>query len=150
MFELYEIIDTTIALLEPHARKKNIKLVSEITNGQSVFADKNMMTTVIRNLASNAIKFTKLSGSVTISSESNDEYVRLKVSDTGVGIPGEGIDKLFRIDESLSTKGTSGELGTGLGLILCKDFVEKNNGTISVESELGKGSVFIVTLPKSS
>ncbi len=102
---------------------------------------------MIRNLISNAIKFTPESGSVTLSAQVARQQVKVSITDTGVGMSPEVVSKLFRIDTKHSTKGTADEKGTGLGLILCKEFIEKNGGRIGVESEPGKGSVFFFTLP---
>ena len=108
-----------------------------------------MITTVIRNLITNAIKFTPENGRITILVSNEMDYYRVAVSDTGVGISSDDQAKLFRIDTNPSTIGTSHEQGTGLGLILCKEFVEKNGGTIGLESEVGKGSTFHFTVPKT-
>ena len=106
-----------------------------------------MIKTVLRNLVSNALKFTKPEGRVKIETKSIGNNVLFEVSDTGLGIESKHLSKLFRIDSNLSEIGTAGEKGTGLGLILCKEFVEKHGGKIWVESELGKGSNFKFTLP---
>jgi signal transduction histidine kinase len=110
-------------------------------------AHKNSVTTVIRNLISNAIKFTPKGGTITLSATKSNEEALISIADTGVGMSKEVIDRIFRIDAKHSTKGTADEKGTGLGLVLCKDFVEKNNGSIGVQSEEGKGSTFYFTLP---
>jgi signal transduction histidine kinase len=106
-----------------------------------------MIKTVLRNLVSNAIKFTNNGGTINIIAEGNSENITISVSDNGVGIARSDLTKLFRISEVLSTKGTANEKGTGLGLLLCKEFVEKHGGKIWVESEVGKGSDFKFTLP---
>jgi two-component system, sensor histidine kinase and response regulator len=110
-------------------------------------ADSNMVSAVFRNLISNAIKFTRPGGFITLSSRISGDFNEFTVEDNGVGIQKKDLEKLFRIDTKLYTKGTAEESGTGLGLILCKEFIEKNSGTIHVESEPGKGSRFIFTLP---
>ncbi len=143
----HEYIDSNIMLLANQAENKNITLVSSVDNTLAVFADANMINTVIRNLLSNAIKFTPENGRVEISGKREAEFIEISVSDTGVGIREQDIGKLFQVDVSHSTTGTADEQGTGLGLILCKDFVESNGGTIWVESELGKGSKFYFSLP---
>jgi signal transduction histidine kinase len=102
---------------------------------------------VIRNLISNAIKFTSQEGTITVSIEQKQDELIVAVEDNGIGIRKENIDKLFRIDESTSTVGTQNEKGTGLGLMLCKEFITKHGGKIWVESELGKGSVFAFSIP---
>jgi signal transduction histidine kinase len=113
-----------------------------------VYADVNMIATVLRNLASNAIKFTKDMGIVKIFVKSESEQqIEIVVEDNGVGIESNNLSKLFSIASNFSTKGTNAESGTGLGLILCKEFVEKNGGSITVSSVLGKGTSFNIVLP---
>lgn len=112
-----------------------------------VYADINHLKTIILNLVSNAIKFTNRYGEINISAESDTEYVTVSVSDNGVGIEPEDAIKLFDITQILTTQGTADESGTGLGLLLCKEFVEKHHGKIWVESEPGRGSIFKFTLP---
>jgi len=140
------IVDDNIGLLSGQAKGKNIEIFSSLEKTE-VFADDHMLNTVIRNLLSNAIKFTPQNGKVEISSLDIGTEVEISIKDTGVGIGPEDIDKLFRIEVSHSTTGTDNELGTGLGLSLCQEFVEKNGGTIGVESEVGKGSRFYIRLP---
>ncbi|MBE0646735.1 MAG: ATP-binding protein, partial [Bacteroidales bacterium] len=115
-----------------------------------VLADRDMILTVLRNLISNAVKFTSFGGKIHIIVTPNHDFCEISVRDSGIGISKEDIDKLFRIDSKFSTRGTADEKGTGLGLILCKEFVEKHGGKIWVESELGKGSTFRFTLPISN
>jgi signal transduction histidine kinase/uncharacterized protein HemY len=146
--ELNQVAKSTIELLSRNAHQKNIRLQNEI-NGEKacVFADKNMLYTVFRNLISNAIKFTPDGGEVTIRSIEANNFIETRVNDTGIGIAEKDIEKLFRIDTHFSRSGTKDEQGTGLGLILCKEFLIKNGGNIRVESQVGKGSSFIFTLP---
>lgn len=106
-----------------------------------------MVNTVIRNLVSNALKFTPTGGAIEISAQAREDHLEIAVSDTGTGIPQEDLPKLFRIDVQYTNVGTGGETGTGLGLILCQDLVEKNDGKIWVESEVGEGTTFRFTLP---
>ncbi|MBN1251364.1 MAG: PAS domain S-box protein [Bacteroidales bacterium] len=153
-FEINELIKENIELIKEKADLKGIKIIYKNETELYAEADKNMINTVIRNLLSNAIKYTKHKGTVEIKAEKScktqsqkNECLKIEISDNGIGIENENIHKLFKIEESYSTKGTSSEKGTGLGLILCKDFVEKNNGEIWVESEFGKGSSFYFTLP---
>jgi signal transduction histidine kinase len=136
-------------ILSPNANPKNITINYSASDEANVFADSDMLKTVLRNLVSNAIKFTNNGGAININAEENTENVTISVSDNGIGIAPEDILKLFDISEVLTTKGTAGETGTGLGLLLCKEFVEKHGGKIWVESEVGKGSDFIFTLPIS-
>lgn len=141
-----QLIDENIDLLESTARNKNIQIYSEVLGETSAFADKNMVRTVIRNLISNAIKYTNQGGHIRIQSNCT-KHCEISVSDTGIGISSENIDKIFKIDESFSTLGTEREKGTGLGLILCKEFVEKNGGKLKIKSRPNKGSTFTFTLP---
>ncbi len=141
-----KMVDNTIDTLMINIENKSIKININVDEKTIVFVDENMITTVIRNLISNAIKFTHPKGLISIRCVKKDEQVELSVIDNGVGIKKEDQKKLFRIDQHLTTQGTSEERGTGLGLILCKEFIEKNNGKIWVESELNKGSSFKFTL----
>lgn len=147
VFDLSELVRENIELLTAQAGTKEIKLVYADAKPVTVLAHKNSITTVIRNLISNAIKFTPVGGTITLSAIRNNEEALVSIADTGVGMSQEVVNKLFRIDAKHSTKGTADEKGTGLGLVLCKDFVEKNNGHIGVESKEGKGSTFFFTLP---
>jgi CheY-like chemotaxis protein len=129
-------------------RKKDIHFIVEISEQQQVYADTNMLQTIIRNLVSNAIKFTPRNGGVAISvSVAENQTVVIAVKDTGIGMNGEMISNLFRINVNCSRPGTEGENSTGLGLLLCKEFVEKHGGELWVESEVGNGSSFYFTLP---
>ncbi|MBL7840103.1 MAG: tetratricopeptide repeat-containing sensor histidine kinase [Cyclobacteriaceae bacterium] len=148
-FDLSELVQENIDLLSAQAAAKTIKLEYEDPTPTPVMAHKNSVTTVIRNLISNSIKFTPTGGTITVSVKKSSDEALVSIADTGVGMSKEVIDKIFRIDAKHSTKGTADEKGTGLGLVLCKDFVEKNNGSIGVHSEEGKGSTFYFTLPSS-
>ncbi len=145
-FNLQEVVDEIIQLNLTNAKMKSIELFTSVHEKTIINADKFMIDTVIRNLVSNAIKFTREGGKISVSSEAKDEKISITIEDNGVGIQPENLKKLFRIDNQVKTKGTAGEAGSGLGLILCKEFIEKNNGTITVESEQGQGSRFILTL----
>nr|MDA3905733.1 PAS domain S-box protein [Bacteroidales bacterium] len=149
-FELVELIKDAELLLTGALEQKSISLSKNVPSNAPVFADKKMISTVLRNLISNAIKFTHTGGKITISVEEKQHELLVSVSDTGVGISKEDSEKLFKIDETYSTPGTNKEKGTGLGLILCKEFVEKHGGKIWVESEVGKGSTFYFTIPRSN
>lgn len=143
------IIDNVIDTLKNIAYNKNIIINNKVSEEFVVYADSNMLDLTIRNLISNAIKFTNDGGSITISANHiGKKNINISISDTGIGIDPENIPKLFRIDSKLTTEGTRGEIGTGLGLILCKEFIEKNKGKITVKSILGKGTTFRITLPK--
>ncbi len=148
-YDLYDLVESNIQLLQTSAGNKNIRIKNEVDPEVKIFADKNTVLTVLRNLISNAIKYTRENGKIYVKSESGkDDYVKIIVEDTGIGISEKIQKKLFRIDENFSKKGTNNETGTGLGLILCKEFVERNSGNIYIESEEGKGSKFIFTLLK--
>lgn len=147
IINLYSLVEENINLLKGIAGNKNISLINDVNSDTLAYADPNMINTVIRNLISNAIKYTSKGGNVTVSSEVNGEFAVIHVSDSGIGIKAENIEKLFRIDVNYSTRGTEDEQGTGLGLILCKEFIQKNNGTIGVESTYGEGSRFTFRLP---
>ncbi len=147
--DLYQLVYQNISILQPLAKQKNINLINQVNENTLAYIDANMVNTIIRNLINNAIKFTNIGGSIIIgagvsTNELNELIVYVK--DTGVGIPKDKIDNLFQIQSTYTTKGTSGEKGTGLGLLIVKDFVEKNNGKIWVESELNVGTTFYFTL----
>jgi signal transduction histidine kinase len=146
-FELVDIIDDTELLLSGSIEQKSISLSKILPSNTPVFADKKMVSTILRNLISNAVKFTHPGGKISISVEEKQDELIVSVSDNGIGISEVNREKLFKIDQSYSSPGTKNEIGTGLGLILCKDFVEKHGGKIWVESELGKGSEFKFTIP---
>jgi len=147
---LYEMVTDLLDLYQPNAFKKKITLLHNSNVKKKVVADINMLNTVFRNLVSNAIKFTREGGVIEITTKQKNKFVEVTIKDNGVGIPKGNINKLFMIDEHVSTVGTDKERGTGLGLVLCKEFVEKNGGTIRVESQKGKGSSFIFTVPLSA
>lgn len=147
--QLSEIVFENVTLLENNAKLKNIKLSSNVSEDLMVKADKNMILTVVRNLISNAIKFTNDDGKVDLTAKANRKDVELTVADTGVGMDEEVAKIIFDPYSGHSTRGTKGEKGTGLGLNLCKEFVEKNGGKIWVESKVGEGSKFKFTLPKA-
>jgi len=146
-FHIQDKITESLELLEGAYTKKNIQIKVIAKKEISVFADVNMFSTVFRNLVSNAIKFTPENGNITIHLIKKEDFCEITVKDNGIGISEENIRKIFRIDSNHSTLGTNGEKGTGLGLLLCKEFVEKHNGKIWVESAVGKGSRFVFTLP---
>jgi PAS domain S-box-containing protein len=131
------------------AIQKKITIVNEVPDNQIIYADEEMIKTILRNLLSNAVKFTSAGGKVIIKSEINEnKMIEVSVTDTGIGMSEEVMKRLFNIGEQVGSKGTDGELSTGLGLILCKEFVEKHGGTIWTESEEGQGSTFRFTIPE--
>jgi len=133
--------------LLPAAASKQITLAFRPVDQVTLFADPEMISTVIRNLVSNAVKFTPTGGNVTVSARKVGEIAILTVSDTGVGISHKDAARLFRLEENYKSQGTAGETGTGLGLILCREYVAIHEGTIRVESEPGAGTTFTVELP---
>ncbi len=146
-FSLKKLTDEIVLLFSESLKQKSITLkVSDIEN-ITIFSDKDMISTIIRNLISNSIKFTSEGGEITISAISEHDKITISVQDTGVGIPETIREKLFTIGENYSTPGTQNEEGTGLGLIICKEFIDKLGGDIWVESESGQGSKFSFTVP---
>jgi len=144
---LFEIVEFNICVIKEKANYKNISLINNVEDNIVVIADENTLNTILRNLVSNAVKFTEIGGKVTITAKRiENNLIEIAVEDTGVGISEANIQKLFKLDQKFYNSGTAGETSTGLGLILCKELVEKNNGTIKVESELNKGTRFIFTL----
>jgi len=150
IIDLGKIIDENLDLFSPLAEQKNISLGSESSSGCKAFADPHMVDAIIRNLINNALKFTSENGSISIVVECSEKWTQISCVDTGVGMSPGKIDRLFRLEEKVSTVGTGGETGTGLGLQLCKEFAETQGGKIEVESTEGKGSTFHVTLPGQS
>jgi signal transduction histidine kinase len=146
--DIRKVIEQNITLVKPHTKQKHITITFTIQEDIPVYADYNMVDAVVRNLISNALKFTYPGGSITLSSQQNDKFTTVSVADTGIGIDKEHMAMLFQIDTAYKRRGTAREQGTGLGLILCKEFIEKHGGKIRVESEIGKGSTFSFTLPK--
>jgi len=142
-----DICNNIFEVLKPNADAKNIAINCSTEDHIHVFADIDILKTVLRNLMSNAIKFTNRGGTININAENDAENMIISVSDDGIGISPDNLTKLFDISQVLTTTGTAKETGTGLGLLLCKEFVEKHGGKIWVESKVGKGSDFKFTLP---
>jgi signal transduction histidine kinase/sensor domain CHASE-containing protein len=140
-------VEEVFELMSFNAEQKGISLINKVPDDVFINADIKMLNIVLRNLISNSIKFTDAKGKIVLSAVSNSQNVEITVEDNGTGIPEEDIDKLFKIEENYTTKGTMNETGSGLGLNLCKEIVEKHGGNIKVESVLGKGSKFIFTIP---
>ncbi len=143
------IINENIELLAVSAKNKNIKISTSFIGTPNSYFDRNSISTVVRNLLSNAIKFTNQDGKIEISAVEMENHIVISVNDNGVGISHESIDKLFNKSIYFSTHGTGNEKGSGLGLSICLEFVQKNGGKIWVESQLEKGSTFYFTLPKA-
>lgn len=147
ILDLPSIVQNSILPLQANAKLKNISLNNLLEQTPLVLADKRSIETVIVNLVNNALKFTPEGGKINITANSENKHLIISINDTGVGMSQKQIDDLFRIDKNSSTNGTNNELGTGLGLILCKEFINMNNGEIWVKSELGVGSTFSFSIP---
>jgi signal transduction histidine kinase len=145
--DLSELADESVKLLKPECVQKNITFKNHLHGSLQAFADLNMVRSILRNLLTNAIKFTKPSGTISLSAYRVDHKIIISVADSGVGIPEQNRNRLFTIT-SVATQGTREEKGTGLGLLLCKEFVEKNGGNIWFETEEGKGTTFFFSLPE--
>ncbi len=145
---MFDSVESTINLLSDTAKAKKIKLENNLPPSVLIFADQNMIDTVIRNLISNAIKFTPENGKISMSVKSKKDFVEFFVSDTGIGIEEKDIPKIFDAGINYTTPGTKQEKGTGLGLLLCKELVDKNGGRIKVSSKKNIGSTFSFTVPK--
>ncbi len=145
--DLNQVIDEILKIIEIQAEKKSISIEKEVPEKIQVFADRNLLSTILRNLINNGVKFTPKKGTVKVSADQTDTGVSISVSDTGVGMSQEQLDSIFSLAHGPSTAGTEEEKGTGLGLILCKEFVDKHGGEIQVESQSGKGSTFTFILP---
>lgn len=144
---LKEISAEAVSVVSAAAAQKKILVINNVSPKLIVIADENMLRTLIRNLVSNAVKFTGQGGHIEITAKTDGNMVKISVSDTGVGIPDQELKKLFNIGSSFTTRGTNNEKGTGLGLILCREFAEKHGGTIRAESKEGAGSIFHFTIP---
>ena len=142
-----QVLDNSVNVLLPVANQKEISIEFEYNKEQNLYADPIMLETILRNLINNAIKFTPENGQITISAKQTGDQVNVCVKDSGVGISENDIQNLFKIDSTVKRKGTNNEDGSGIGLILCKEFVEKNNGKIWVKSTPGNGSSFFFTIP---
>ncbi|HYW94336.1 MAG TPA: MASE3 domain-containing protein [Bacteroidales bacterium] len=147
-FNLKDIVNRVLSLYHQTAVNKNIEIISGIDSNTHVYADIDMVNAVLRNLISNALKFTPEGGRISVRSEDAGDFIQVRVSDTGTGIKPEKLTNLFDVAKVHSERGTANEKGTGLGLVLCKDFVNENGGIITVESNPGQGSTFIFTLKK--
>lgn len=145
---LKQLADNTIAGLKVQTSAKKIDLISRIEEGHVALADEFMLDTILRNLIINAIKFTPTEGRITLSSELVGDQVKCCVSDTGIGMNHEMLERLFKLDQSQSRLGTDGEKGTGLGLLVCQEFIQLMHGKLEVSSRLGEGSTFCIFLPR--
>ncbi len=145
----YSISEDTVALLTSNAEQKNITIINNLNKETYVYADENMMQSIFNNLVTNAIKFTNRNGQIFITSKRQDGMICFSVKDNGIGMNEDQKSMLFEMNKSFTTPGTTNEKGTGLGMILCKDFIEKHGGKIWVESKSSKGSEFFFTIPAS-
>lgn len=145
---LTQLVSTVLEQLQSSFLQKEITVKNNVPGNLAGYCDENMIKTVVRNLLTNAVKFSTRESEIILSGQNLQNSVSIAVQDHGFGMSSEEVDKLFRMDVKLSKKGTEGESSTGLGLILCKEFIDKNNGEISVSSEPGVGSVFTISLPK--
>ena len=150
--DVSKVVTDSVNALSGSAIQKGIEIISLVNESLYLFVDKSLITQLFNNLLSNAIKFTNKGGSITLSSKavSNSRFIKFSVKDTGVGIKEDDLTKLFSVDAKFTSEGTAGEKGSGLGLSLVKEIIEKHGGTISVESRYGKGTEFIFTLPIAS
>jgi signal transduction histidine kinase len=146
-FLLNDLLKETIDLLNDAASLKSIQIINTLNQEITIHADKSMIGSVLRNIISNAIKFSNPGGDIKISTQERENEIIFSISDNGIGISQEDQSRMFRIEENFSVKGTQNEKGTGLGLILCKEFIEKHGGKIWFESEEGVGTTFYFTLP---
>jgi signal transduction histidine kinase len=147
---LTQIIKDAIVLVDQQAEAKKITIVTNLDDAIYMHLDIDMMQTVFRNLISNAIKFTESKGEVVITSSIQENEIHIAIKDNGIGMKPELASSLFQIGEMVSREGTSGEIGTGLGLILCKEFIEKHQGHIEITSALHEGTTFTIILPKNT
>ena len=147
VFNLKQLVEQNITLLKETLTNKKINIEQKITDPCDVYADRNMINTVIRNLLTNAIKFTNSGGNISVNSLKKNGHIEFSIKDSGIGMSADETEKLFSVDATFLREGTEGETGTGLGLILCKEFVAKNGGAIWVKSDPGKGSSFLFTVP---
>ena len=144
---LSNLVDVNINLHKVHAEKKGVRFTSAVSNELLAYGDREMINTILRNLINNAVKYSQEGGGIEVRVNEKGEFLEVIVSDEGIGISEENAEKIFRIDTKYKSPGTSGETGTGLGLILCKDFAEKNRGRIWCESQEGSGTKFYFTIP---
>ena len=148
ILKLRPIADESISIMQEPAKSKDIEIINNISDDTMVFADSNLLQTVIRNLVSNAVKFTHKGGNIRLYSRTTEERrVEISIHDSGIGISPKMLNQLFRLDSKTNRNGTEGESSSGLGLLLCKGFVEKHGGKLWAESEEGKGSIFYFTIP---
>ncbi len=150
ILNLHDVADETVKEVKGQAEKKHITVINNISGKQEVFADKQMLQTIIRNLTGNSIKFTNEGGLIILSSKEDQNNVTVIVEDNGVGMTKETMSQLMLVNKNKSTNGTQGETGTGMGLLICKEFIDKHHGNVTIESEVEKGSKFFISFPKNN
>ncbi|MEL6917503.1 MAG: ATP-binding protein, partial [Bacteroidota bacterium] len=149
-FDINTLVQRNVDLFHENAIRTNVEVSYASTDVPKVYADKDMIDFVLRNLLSNALKFTKTGGSITFNVSEIDQFLEIEISDTGVGMTPEQIEDLLKSNkENKTTLGTDDEEGSGLGFAICLDFIKRNDGSIQIESEPGKGSKFIFSIPTS-
>ena len=145
--DVFDLTENCLSQIAIQAELKNITLRNETPKTLKTNADPRMLRITLGNLLSNAVKFTEAGGKIVIHTQRNDDVVSIEVRDTGIGIPEEKLSQIFEVAEKKSSAGTQNEKGTGLGLLICKDFISKHGGTITVQSELAQGSTFTINIP---
>jgi signal transduction histidine kinase len=147
-FSISDMIAENVETIKIRSEQKGITVINAVTEPFDAYADENMINSVLLNLLSNAVKFTNRNGTVTVKANKVvDQMIEISISDTGTGMQKSVVEKLFKVGEKIGSKGTDGELSTGLGLLLCNEFIEKHGGRIWIQSELGAGSTFSFSLP---
>jgi signal transduction histidine kinase len=149
LLQLRPVIKDVLAANVHIAKRKKLTLTTNVSDDLMAYCDFNMISSVISNLVTNAVKFTKEGGSVTVTGERDKDYSWISVEDTGVGISSEDLEKILNPHNHFTTRGTNNEKGTGLGLVMCNEFIEKNNGKLTIQSQVGNGSRFTVQLPNN-
>ena len=147
IFDISSVTESSLKLLENHVNKKNIKVKTKFNKKALVYTDKNIFDAVMQNLFINAVKFSHNGGTIKIESENKDDFIQISITDNGIGMSNKTAKNLFKLEKIESTLGTENEKGTGLGLLICKDLIERQGGKINVESYAGKGSKFMFTVP---
>lgn len=147
MIKMKPLVDKVLEISQEPIAKKQLFVKNMLSEDIHVFADKNMLESVLRNVITNAIKFTPKGGNISITAKQTETEALISIRDTGIGMPKKMVEQLFSLESKNGRPGTDGEPSTGLGLILCKDFIERNEGKLYVESEEGKGTVFSFSLP---
>lgn len=146
-FNLHSTVDEALGEVKGQAQKKRIMLINNTPTSSSIWCDAQMLQTIIRNITANSVKFTNEGGLITVSSEDTPEFTNIIIEDNGIGMTQETVDKLLIVSRNRSTTGTAGEQGSGMGLLICKEFVDRHKGHIKIESEVGKGTKFILSFP---